>query len=120
MSERVVGYILLISGIFIALGCVFNIYLTFTRKVAPISLFNLPGISFDITQSLPQDLKNVLNRSANTKTEIFPASELNLSLNLFAHVMLMGFILNFGFKLAGLGIQLLRPINIDLKTKTSS
>lgn len=118
MPEKVIGYVILVAGMLIALVSTFNVYTVFTRKSMPISLFSLPAVTIDLSSALPPEVRAQL-RNENTKAEIFSARDLNFSLNIFAHLMLMGFILNLGIKFAGLGIQLLRPIEVKLKTKES-
>jgi hypothetical protein len=68
-----------------------------------------------MTNSLPAELQAQMPKTP--KTEIISATMLNDSSNIFAHLMLMGFIVSLGYKLANLGIQMLRPIVVKLKAK---
>jgi len=119
MSEKVIGYILLVLGIVIALLATLNIIYVFTGRSVPVTLFKAKGISFDVSSLLPREVKQQLDPESNTETELISSKDFNFSMNVFAHVLLGGFIMNFGFRLATLGVQLLRPIHVDLKSKSS-
>ena len=97
MSEKIIGYTLLVCGIAIILFTAFNVYFVFTKQAQPIQLFNFPAVSLDLIPGAKP-------------TEILPADVLNQSSNIFAHLLLMGFMASIGQKLATLGVQLVRPI----------
>lgn len=102
--------------IFAAVGA----YGVFTGSRQPVQLFSISGISIDFGQiiagSLPPELMGAGGvKNPAQKTEIIPADVMNSLFNLLAHLMLMGFLMNFGSKLASLGIQLLRPIKVSVK-----
>ncbi|MBU0569957.1 hypothetical protein KKB40_04215, partial [Patescibacteria group bacterium] len=48
-------------------------------------------------------------------SELVKPELINQPLNLSAHLFLMSFLVNAGFKIASLGNQLLRPIRVKLK-----
>ncbi len=114
MSEKIIGYSLLAVGIFLMIGPTASVLLVFTHVTTPIQLFAFSGISLDLGQLVAANLPTGLT-VPTVETEIIPAAMLNESANLFAHVFLMGFILNLGYKLASLGIALLRPIQVTSK-----
>ncbi len=123
MNERVAGYILLVVGVVMILLSAVSVYLVFTKHSEPVQLFSGPGISLDLGSMIGGNL-NALNnvgisnpKSQTKQADIIPAALLNDTSNLFAHVFLMSFLAGIGFKLASLGIQLLRPIVIKLKAK---
>ena len=109
MSEKIIGYTLLVCGIAIILFTAFNVYFVFTKQAQSIQLFNFPAISLDMSQSLGVPLPK------SKPTELISADILNQSSNVFAHLFLMGFIASIGQKLANLGVQLVRPIVVKLK-----
>lgn len=114
MNEKVSGYSLLISGLLIMVFCVINIVMVFTNRAKPFSVFNIPSSNFG-GNSIPLNINT--NQSApQPKIDILPPEVLNKSLNLTTHFFLMSFILGFGYKLASLGIQLIRPINVKLRS----
>lgn len=118
MSEKIVGYILLVFGIFLIVIALFRVYQVFTGQSKAYSLFNLPGISLDLSQVMGLDLPPEQKKSLdpkNFKTDLVSPEVLNQPLNLFFHILFMGFIANIGFKISSLGVQLLRPIKVNLR-----
>lgn len=122
MSEKVTGYLLLVIGLIIMIFSVVNIFLVFTNKAKPFSVFNLSSNSSegslsinDIISQLQKNNPNALNQSITApKLDILPPEVLNQTLNMTTHFFLISFILGFGYKLANLGVQLIRPINVKL------
>lgn len=127
LDTKITGYILLIIGILTILLSGLSVYQVFTKRTNPIDLFNFSGISIDTskigqqidTTSLPPSAQELIKTNSQTpqKTEILPAEVLNQTSNIFAHLFLMGFIASIGYKLAGLGVMLLRPVEVKVKTK---
>lgn len=129
MTEKIIGYILLVIGVMTIMYSAMSVYSVFTNQAKPIQLFSFHGISLDpsafmpqvSTQNLPVELAQALKQPASTaKAELIPAEFLNQPLNLYAHLFLMGFVATIGFKLASLGVMLIRPIVVKLKAKEVS
>ena len=120
MSEKIIGYLLLGAGILIILLSGLNAYTILTKSSQPVNLLNLPALSLDLNQllagALPAEVRNQLPKSPASTTELFPASGLNFIVNLSLHLLLLGFFVSAGYKIAQLGVQLLRPINVQLKS----
>jgi hypothetical protein len=132
MTEKILGYVLLIAGLFMIICSAFSVYQVFTGKAMPVRIFRLPGIRLDIgkivASQMPQvsglpdniDLSKILpqlaeqQKSTSGTQEIISADMVNIPLNYFMHLMLMGFLLNVGVQIAGLGTKLLRPIVVKL------
>ena len=106
MSEKIVGYTLLVIGIIVIVLSALNIYAVFTGQMLPVQLFHLNGISLDLSQYTGVKAK---------PAELIPAETLNQTSNLAAHLFLMGFIASMGQKLASLGVELVRPIVVKLR-----
>ncbi len=123
MSEKIIGYILILSGIGIILFSALSAYNVFTGINRPAQLFKFDGISINlsslVSQNLPEDAKIFMEQNP-VKQEIMPASILNNTTNVLAHYLLMGFIASIGFKIASLGTLLVRPVVVKLKTKENS
>lgn len=122
MSEKVIGYILLAAGILLITLTIFSMYNVFTKKSKPVELFNLGGISLDLSQMSGGDLspaqrEQLTKSNLQTKTEIVKEDLINTPLNYGAHLMLMSFIAGAGFKIAKLGAMFLRPIKVKLKSQ---
>jgi len=96
----------------------FSVYQVFTNKSQPVNIFNLPGISIDMSDLVGSDLSPEeiaqLREQKSLKTDLISPEIINKPLNLIAHILFMGFILNVGFKVAALGVGLVRPINVKL------
>ena len=109
------GYILLSAGIFMIILAVIQVIFVFTANVDPVSLFSFKASDFAIDGAVlfPQLPSNL---TKNMSVEIFPADLINKSLNLGANTILMSIIIFAGSKIASIGAQLLRPVNVKLKT----
>jgi hypothetical protein len=124
MTEKMTGYLLLFVGLAIMVICVVSMFLVFTNRVKPFSVFNISSNSSngslnisDIISELQKNSPNALNQAISLpKLDILSPEVLNQTLNLSSHFFLMSFILGFGYKLATLGIQLIRTINVKLKS----
>ena len=118
MGEKVLGYILIALGVIVMLLATFSVYQVFTNKSQPVNIFNLPGISIDMSDLVGSDLSSEemaqLREQKSLKTDLISPEIINKPLNLIAHILFMGFILNVGFKVAALGVGLVRPINVKL------
>ncbi len=125
MSEKILGYILLVLGLMIMVGSAFSVYQVFTKKTKPVQLFNFSGINIDsavlqpdLPNNIPAEFQQLANRpDLNKPLEIVPPELLNDSSNIFAHLIFMGFLLSAGGKIAQIGTYLLRPIQVKLKTE---
>ncbi|MBN1168824.1 hypothetical protein JXA63_02940 [Candidatus Woesebacteria bacterium] len=119
MSEKISGFVLLIIGLGVMLFAVFNIYQTFTGQSEPIQLFDLKeGIGLDFSSFLvgdasPEELEQIKSEN-NLKSELVSPELINEPMNLFSHFLLMGFIVNVGFKIGLLGANILRPVKVDV------
>lgn len=125
ISDRIIGYILFVAGIVIICYSAFNVYRVFTKSFEPVSLFNFPGIGLDASSFIGSDLspeqKALLEQSGQaSKLEIVPGSLLNQTSNVLAHLLLMGFLASIGYKIASLGILMLRPVVVKLIGKDAS
>lgn len=126
MAIKVTGFVLLFLGIILIVYAAVSTYLVFSKNAEPIKLFSFTGISFDPSQFIPQmsanqELNNLFKQSETVgnreKAEMIPANLINDTSNIFAHLMLMGFLATIGFKLASLGAMLVRPIVVHLRAK---
>ena len=124
MKEKVIGYSLLTVGILIILYSAFSVYSVFTKKQNPQDVFNLPGISLDLSGFVggdlsPEERAAMEKSNVNTKAELISPEVLNTPLNYTFHILFMGFIASIGFKIANLGTLLVRPIKVNLKEEKS-
>jgi len=118
MTEKIVGYILLVFGILIIVISATSVVMVFTRKAPAVKLFQFKGLSMDLgsalTAGLPAELTGSL-KPTSAPTELVPPEMVNDTANVAAHLFLMGFLASIGQKIASLGVQLVRPIEVKLK-----
>ena len=123
MTERIIGYILLTLGILVIIFSGLSVYSVFTGRAKPIEIFHFQSISIDLSQmvkeNLPPEATKFMQQGQirSKPTELLSADVLNDTSNILAHLMLMGFLVSVGFKLAQLGTYLIRPIVVKLKAK---
>ena len=139
MSEKIFGYILILSGLAIILGAGFNVYQIVTRQAQPVRLFDFAGITINANQLIAEpvtsiDLEGITSdqqaivdellkqqgtvkdsQGSGTSIEILPGDVLSETSNLFAHIILMGFLAGIGSKVAGIGTMLVRTIVVKVK-----
>jgi hypothetical protein len=120
MNNKVVGYLLLSIGLIAIFFSAFSVYSVFTGKTQPVQLFNSDGISLDLGKLMggqmpPEQAEQLGNVQNPAQSELIKPELINKPLNLSAHLFLMGFLVNAGFRIASLGNQLLRPIKVKLK-----
>lgn len=114
MTEKVTGYTLLGVGVLVIIFSALNIFYVFTGRAEPVQLFHGSGVSLDFGSLIAAQLP-AGSKAPSAKTELFPADQVNLISNLTVQIILMGFLAGAGFKLASLGVQLVRPIVIKTK-----
>lgn len=119
MTEKIVGYVLIVFGILVILYSVFDIYSVLTGKKASIDPFKLEGISLDLSSFVggAEEQQAIKNSGKSLKSEIISPDVLNKPLNYVFHLLLAGFILNVGYKVASLGVLLVRPVKVSLKSQ---
>lgn len=123
MTEKVTGYILLAVGLAIIIFSGLNVYQVFTKQIEPIQLFNFSGVALDMGSMLgapenltPEQQAYLRQQTSTAKPqELISADMINQTSNVAAHLFLMGFVATVGYKIASLGIQLMRPIVVQLR-----
>lgn len=126
MTDKLTGYLLLLVGLGIIFFAGFSAYSVFTKKTEPVNLFNLTGISLDLSQAanieLPQEFADAGVKISDTdqKQEILSSELLNSTSNLVAHIILMGFIVNIGYKVAMLGVEMNRTVIVNVRNQERS
>jgi hypothetical protein len=119
MTEKILGYVLIVVGIIAILYSSLSVYDVFTKKSKPATLFSFSGISMDPAQFLGNNLPPGVTIPKGAAIEIMTPEMINDSSNIFAHVVLMGFLAGAGLKLATIGTQLVRTIEVKLKQETT-
>lgn len=115
-----VGYFLLLVGIFVIVTCVFNIYGVFRRTIEPSNYFDLEAIVVNNEipiNNLPENIKSILGASLKQSSTmvILSKKDINEIANFCAHLFIMGFIMNSGYLFAKIGIKIAREVNINVE-----
>lgn len=119
MNERILGYLLLASGIILMALSVCFVYLAFTNQIKPFTVFketagNNPNKASDM-QDFIDNPANIAQLQKEIVTEIIE-KQINKSMNMGATIFMMYFLMLFGFRISTLGVQLVRPINVKLSS----
>lgn len=115
MSEKVTGYTLLISGLITIILVSFNVYQVFTKQLPPIHYFSLPPITLNTSAFLPAQLQG--QSSTAPTLELLSGQTSSDMANLTIHLVLASFLVGVSSKVASLGVQLLRPIEVKVNNK---
>src|SRR3989344_5484422 len=117
-SEKIIGYFLILAGLFIIVYSTLNVINVFTGKERPFNLFIFNSISIDLGKLASQPLPNTPDKDFNQT--LLEGEMLNKPMNLMAHLLLMGFLASIGFKIAQIGTMLVRTIKVSLVGKNDS
>jgi len=128
-TEKIIGYSLLGLGIIFMFFATFQIVLTFTGKVSPFQIIKSTpqknnqntANSFDksnpeeLLKQAQQDPLSLLSSGGGVDLSNFiDQKAINNMLNLTVHYFIMQFLLGLGYKLASLGVQMVRPLKISI------
>lgn len=120
MNERITGYILLAAGILVMFGALIQVLLVFTGRIDPFPVFSIEAPKLSLSAFMPQLPAGSLpvpTTTSDQSLELLPTAEFNKMLNMSVAIFLMGFVLSFGFKIASLGVMMLRPIVVKASGK---
>ena len=128
MNEKRTGYIMLGIGILIMIFASIQIVLVFTGKAVPMPLFeasqensgfDLDGLLKQIQQTSPYQVPTAGTAPQTTPTvSLMDTNSINKALNLMVYYFIMQILLGLGYKLASLGVQLIRPIEVVMKNRS--
>ena len=109
-AEKIIGYSMLGVGILLMIFASFQIILTFTGKARPIKIFESAP-----KENLQNDTNNLdMSNPDKLLEQIIDPSVINQMLNLMVYYFIMQFLLGLGYKLASLGVQMIRPLKISI------
>lgn len=128
MTEKAVGYTLLAIGIIIMIVASMQAITVFTGKSKPVRIFQSKPV---VQQTAPiqktqeellldiqsGDFSSIMNSGMSSGLQSFgiDPNMINDSLNYTVYFFLMQFLLGLGFKLASLGVQMVRPVNVIVR-----
>ncbi len=114
--NKIIGYLLLFFGILVILLSTINLYQVFTRQQKPVQFFTSQNSTINLNaliNSMAPPTNNPALKNVQA-TSLINESALNDGLNLTLHIVLIGVVSGAGFKLASLGVMLLRSIQVKL------
>ncbi len=114
-AQSRLGYAFLFLGFVMIVFAVVQLVFVFTGTISPVSLFEFQASDFAIDgevlfPQLPSSLTN------DMKVELFPVELINSGFNIGANCIFMSLIIFAGSRIAGIGTQLVRSIEVKLKT----
>ncbi len=115
VSEKTIGYSLLILGLIAIFYSTFSVYTVFTGMNQPFNLFSFDAIKIDLSKFIIQSPSE-----AELTQDIVPSDVLNKPMNYIGHLMLMGFLASAGLKVATIGTTMLRPIKVKVTEQKKS
>lgn len=128
MTEKYVGYSLLVTGILLMVFAVIQIIMVFTGKAEPIQVFQYEEAQQEEVQE-PLDQEALMRQlqsgnlsgladlgmSSGLSGFGIDAESINKMINLTVYYFIMQFVLSLGFKLSSLGVQMVRPMNVTVQ-----
>lgn len=111
MGEKAIGYMFMIIGVGVIGLAGYSVYSVFTGSITAFPLFNFSGVTVPASSLLGAEFAN----ASIPDIEIFPAEILNGTTNILAHLFLMSFIVTVGYKIAMLGVNLVRPVIVKVE-----
>ncbi len=115
MTERKVGYILLVAGILIMIYSATQIITIFTGKAEPLQI-----IQYEMPKQTTTS-NSVLNQMQGGGSlpmpQLFDSEAINEILNLSLYYFIMQFLMGLGYKFSSLGVSMLRPLVVQIKNK---
>lgn len=109
-SPKIIGYLLIFLGILVIIFTAFSVYQVFNNRLQPYTLFTFDSITFDLAKLAEEAPPDV-----DLQQELVKSEMINKPMNLIAHVILMGFLSSIGFKIAQVGVSLVRPIKVKVR-----
>lgn len=115
MSEKVVGYLLLVTGLLLIFIALISGYNLFTKATNPIRFFDFG----EITITLPNTIENQ-GTQLDLSQEITLPNTIEGPINMAAHIFFLAFFVSVGTKVANVGTNLIRPIVVKGKTENEN
>lgn len=112
MHEKTTGYLLLALGILVIIISAIVIFLIFTGRMEPVGVFSINAPTINTNDLLPQAAARI---SEGKEIELIPTETFNKTLNMVVQFFLMSFMLNVGYKISSLGVQMLRQVKVEVK-----
>jgi len=116
MQEKVLGYFFLFLGIGIIFFAALRVYVVYTTKAEPIQLIDAQSnLGFNL--SVPS---GIAGQNITVPVQMGQLQPMITVINNFVYLIFMGFFASIGFKIAMLGVNLVRPIVIKAKPEAKN
>jgi hypothetical protein len=106
-TEKIIGYVLLALGIILLIFSIIEMIDVYYGYAAPPKLFSIGDISLSLG-----------NNSVNAST--IQGAQVSQLPNLFFWFLLMGFVLLAGGKIASLGVNMIKEIQVEIREPISA
>ena len=103
-TNKVIGYILLIIGVLLIVGSLWQTYNIFTGKTQPAQVF-MKSVSLTTDKNIAAT--DIQGQLQNTLVKAIPTDSINNALNLTSWLLLMWILIYGGGKISELGVKLL-------------
>ncbi|MEK7559263.1 MAG: hypothetical protein AAB521_03085 [Patescibacteria group bacterium] len=123
MDTKTTGWVFLTIGVIIMTFSVILVILAFTSVIHP-TYFSASAFQSSAPTTQKIDINSLTSggqpdlSSLMPSVNIIPPEVLSNALNLSTHFFLMAFIGGFGYKIAMIGVNLIRPIVVKTSEKT--
>jgi hypothetical protein len=119
MVQKIIGYLLLVIGLFIIIFSLSNIFGLLNKTVVPTNFFDLDAIVVKNNiplDNFPASIKPLLEQAVNSAPPmvIVNKKDINDTTNFFVYIFVMGFFMNGGYLLAKIGTKLIREVHINV------
>jgi hypothetical protein len=105
-NEKIIGYALLILGMILLIFSIYEMINVYYGNASAPKLFELQDISLPLGQN-------------GTDVSLIQGAQISQLANLFFWFILMGFILFAGGKIASLGVNMIKDIQVQIKESMS-
>lgn len=104
MTNKIIGYVLLVIGILLIISPLWQTYNIFTGKSLPAQIF-MSSVSLKVDPNVgPTDIQGQVQ---NALIKILPVNSINNTLNLVSWLLLIWIFIYGGGKIAEIGVKLL-------------
>jgi hypothetical protein len=105
-SEKIIGYALLTLGVILLLFSIYEMFNVFYGNAAPPKLFDIGDVSLSV--------------GGVGTASIISGAQISQLPNLFCWFVLMGFLLLAGGKIASLGVNMIKEIQVEISEPMSA
>lgn len=124
-GEKIFGWILLALGLIIIIAGTFSLYQVFTGGSKPPTVFNTKSPSIKLPSALsgvdlsalPAGVSSLAQNNSSGEMKILEDDVFNRYLNSGFYYLAMLFVTSSGTKIAGIGVNLIKDIKVQIKEK---